>query len=148
MTKDGEAITEPDEILYHTQKYFEELYSSKSSHSMEECFKFVGNAKTKKLNDEERNKLEGKLTIKECYDSLKIMANNKTSGNDGLSKELYLAFWSELGQDMVNSFNHSFQKGELSTTQKQVIITLLEKPDKDTRFFENWRPIKSDECRC
>ena len=37
--------------------------------------------------------------------------------------------------------NHSFEKGELSTSQKQAIITLTEKKDKDKCFIKNWRPI-------
>ena len=31
--------------------------------------------------------------------------------------------------------------GELSVSQRQAIIKLLEKRDKDKRFIENWRPI-------
>ena len=92
---------------------------------------------TKKLTDEEKKKTQGKLFVKECYNSLHTIANNKTPGNDGLSKEFYIAFQNELGNDMVNSFNFSFEKGHLTNTQKQVIITLLEKPDKDARLIEN-----------
>ena len=33
------------------------------------------------------------------------------------------------------------QKEELSTSQRQAIIKLLEKSDKDRRFIKNWRPI-------
>ena len=42
---------------------------------------------------------------------------------------------------MVNSFNESFEKGELSTSQKQAVITLLQKPGKDRLLLSNWRPI-------
>ena len=31
--------------------------------------------------------------------------------------------------------------GELSTSQKQAIIKLIEKKDRDKRFIKNWRPI-------
>ena len=30
--------------------------------------------------------------------------------------------------------------GELSTTQKQAIMELIEKKDRDKRFIKNWRP--------
>ena len=40
----------------------------------------------------------------------------------------------------VNS-KHSFEKCELSTSQKQAIITLIEKKYQDKRFIKNWRPI-------
>ena len=35
----------------------------------------------------------------------------------------------------------SFEKGEMSSSQKQAVITLIEKKGKDRRFLENWRPI-------
>ena len=42
---------------------------------------------------------------------------------------------------MVDSLNESFEKGSLSTTQRQAVITLIEKPGKDSRYLKNWRPI-------
>jgi len=37
--------------------------------------------------------------------------------------------------------NYSYFHGELSNSQKQAIITLIEKKDKDRRWINNWRPI-------
>ena len=37
--------------------------------------------------------------------------------------------------------NYSYQQGELSNTQKQAIIKLIEKKDRDRRYIKNWRPI-------
>ena len=105
----------------------------------EDCFKFVDKINLPQLNEQEKLKCEGYVTIKECFESLNKMGNNKTPGNDGLSKEFYLVFWQELGQMMIESFNYSFETGTLSTSQNQVIFTLLEKPDKDTRCIENWK---------
>jgi len=42
---------------------------------------------------------------------------------------------------LEKSLNFSHQHGQLSTSQKQAMITLLEKKDKDRRFIKNWRPI-------
>ena len=36
---------------------------------------------------------------------------------------------------------HSFDKEELCTSQRQAIIKLIEKRDKDKRLIHNWRPI-------
>ena len=41
----------------------------------------------------------------------------------------------------MDSLNCSFHKGELLRSQKQAIITLIEKEDKDKRKISNWRPI-------
>ena len=42
---------------------------------------------------------------------------------------------------MVNSYNYGFQKGELSTSQRQGIIRLIPKKDKDLSYLKNWRPV-------
>ena len=41
----------------------------------------------------------------------------------------------------IQSVNHSHKVGELSSSQKQAVITLREKKDKDKRYIKNWRPI-------
>ena len=35
----------------------------------------------------------------------------------------------------------SFREGQLSHSQRQAVIVLIEKKDKDKRFLKNWRPI-------
>ena len=39
----------------------------------------------------------------------------------------------------MDSLNYAFFHGELSSSQKQGVIT--EKKDKDRRWIKNWRPI-------
>jgi len=41
----------------------------------------------------------------------------------------------------TDSFNEAFDKKEMSSSQKQAIITLIEKNGKDRNYLENWRPI-------
>ena len=53
----------------------------------------------------------------------------------------YQAFWPTLGPFLVDSLNSSFEKGELENSQKQGIIRLIEKKNKDKRYVTNWRPI-------
>ena len=88
---------------------------------------FLSKVDNNTLTDEQRDTLDKKLTISECFAALKTFQKNKTPGNDGLTVEFYLAFW--------------HRHGELSTSQKQAMITLLEKKDKDKRVLKNWRPI-------
>ena len=37
--------------------------------------------------------------------------------------------------------NHSYLTGQLSTSQRQALITLIEKKEKDKTYIKNWRPI-------
>jgi len=55
--------------------------------------------------------------------------------------EFYSAFWPILGKNVVNSFSYAHNYGELSNSQKQAVITLVEKRGKDKRLIRNWRPI-------
>ena len=89
---------------------------------------------------EEQESCEGELTLQECHIALKSFANNKSPGNDGLSVELYRKFWSLLGIHLVGALNEAYRTGELSPSQKQAVITLLDK-GKDRTLLKNWRPI-------
>ena len=66
------------------------------------------------------------------------MENNKSPGNDGLSKEFYCTFWNEFKNIFINSLRESKCLKALSTSQRQAIIRLIEKPNKDKRFISNW----------
>ena len=46
------------------------------------------------------------------------MENEKTRGNDGLSKEFYKVFWDDVIIPLLASINDAFIKEELSTSQK------------------------------
>ena len=58
-----------------------------------------------------------------------------------MTVEFYLGFWPLVGKYVVNALNFAHEQGQLSNSQKQAMITLLEKKDKDRRFIKNWRPI-------
>ena len=72
---------------------------------------------------------------------MKSFEKNKTPGNGGLTIEFYLAFWDLVGECLVDALTFAQEQGQFSTSQKQAMITLLEKKDKDRRFIKNWRPI-------
>ena len=44
----------------------------------------------------------------------------------------------DLGSILVKTLNYSYDEGELSSSQKQAVITLIEKKDKDKRYIKNW----------
>ena len=58
------------------------------------------------------------------------MKNGKTPGNDGLTKEFYVCLVEKLGSLLLKSLIYSHAVGELSTSQKQAVITLIEKKRK------------------
>ena len=55
------------------------------------------------------------------------MNNGKSPGNDGLTKEFYMCFFNEIFNQLIAALNDSFTVGQLSTSQRQATITLIEK---------------------
>ena len=87
------------------------------------------------------NLCENDLTEDELLITLKSMQNNKTPVNDGLTKEFYEAFWNEIKHVFLKSLKQAKEKGQLSISQRQAVIKLIEKKDRDKRYIKNWRPI-------
>ena len=67
------------------------------------------------------------------------MENNKSPGNDGLSKDFNKCFWNETKKLFLASIHNAFLNQESSNSQKQEVIKMLGKNDKDKRFIKNWR---------
>ena len=84
---------------------------------------------------------EGILNEEEAALALKDMKNGKSPGSDGLTTEFYKIFWNILKKLFINSINYSYENCKLTELQKQGIITLLPKKDKDLTQLNNWRPI-------
>ena len=55
----------------------------------------------------------------------------KVLGNNGLSNEVNVCFFHEVNAYLIDSLSHSFRKGQLSTSERQAMITLTEKKGKD-----------------
>ena len=86
---------------------------------------------------------EGRITVEECQNVLKTFPTGKTPGNDVIPSKFYNTFWPLLSDTLINSFNETFMKKEMSPSQRQAVITLIEKQDKDRTYLENnyWRSI-------
>ena len=79
---------------------------------------------------------EGKLSSNEIYAALESIPSNKSPANDGLSKVFQLCFFNTIGSILMESLNYAFEKGELSSSQRQAVITLIEK-GRDKRYLKN-----------
>jgi len=73
---------------------------------------------------------EGKILQKECELMLETFQNNKVPRNDGIPGEFYIRFWTLLSEPFVNCANECFENMEMSDTQKQAVISLIEKQRK------------------
>ena len=84
----------------------------------------------KKLTNEQTLSCECIISEDEVFKSLKSIDNNKSPGNDGLSKEFYECFWDEIKKPFLASVHKAFLNQELSTSQNQAVIKMLEKRTK------------------
>jgi len=84
---------------------------------------------------------QGKLSLVECYEALQMFSSGKAPDNDGLMADFYKGFWNLLGHQLTDALNYSYEHGEFSNSQKQAIIRLIDKKDRDRRYITNGRPI-------
>ena len=139
LVNNVKEFTNQKVILEEIKSFYENMYTEKNVNI--EKMKTMSNNITLKLNDEERQSIEGSITEYECACALKCMNNNKSPGSDGITTEFYKIFWNDLKSFYIKSLNYSFENGSLTTLQKQGIISLLPKKDKYLCSLNNWRPL-------
>ena len=88
------------------------------------------------LTEDQSKDCEFILPEKDLLLVLNSMPNDNSPGNDGLTKELYEVIWEDLKTPLIASFKSAFVKGELSNSQKQAVIKLIEKRIKIKDLFE------------
>ena len=97
---------------------------------MDKIEAYLGLILLPKLTNEQTLSCEGIISEDEVLKSLKPMENNKSPGNYGLSKEFYECFWNEIKNPFLASIHRAFLNQELSSSQKQAVIKMLEKKKK------------------
>ena len=79
------------------------------------------------------------------YKAITAMANNKSPGTDGLPAEFKKLFFDILAEDLLEVLNTIFDLGQMSTSQRTGLITMLYKKG-DRLDLKNWRPISLLNC--
>ena len=120
-------VTEPKFVLKHIKRFYSDLYKRQAFKIEEECFNYLESINMPQLNEFDRNRCEGIITKRECWDALSSMNNNKSLRNDGLFIEFYVRCFEKLADSLIQALNQSFVDGEMSISQKQAVITLIEK---------------------
>ena len=138
----GSTIEDSKTILNEMKNYYQQLYTSQDQTSPDQLSDFLNSGPLPRLDDVSQNLCEGSITEAECLSAIKAFQRNKTPGTDGLTAEFYLCFWKEIRScPLIDCLNHGALQGELSISQRQGIISLIPKKDKDLLSLKNWRPI-------
>ena len=125
--ENGATTTDQNKILQIEVNYYRKLYDSSNPYEEEVKNYIKDTCINKKLNDNESIVCEGKVTVSECTDAIFKMKLNKAPGLDGLTVEFYRKFWHNIKNLIVRVFNNSFEKHELTNSQKKGAISLIYK---------------------
>jgi len=143
ITDNGNKVTSTQKILDEEVKFYEKLYTSSVDNMSEPetsalYDNFIQDLEIPKQDGEDIN-----VDIDEemLEDILKSFACGKSPGSDGLPIEFYRKFWTKIKPYLIASYKYAIENNELSITQKQGVITLIPKKDKDPKYIKNWRPI-------
>ena len=117
------------------------MFSRKVQNQTDKIEAYLEHISLRKLTNEQTLCCKSIISGDEVFKSLKSMENNKSTGNDGSSKEFYECFWDEIKNPFLASIHRALLNQELSSSQKQVAFKMLGKKDKDKRFIKHWSPI-------
>jgi len=141
----GKMSDDPIEINNAIHNYYKQLYKEEINVSQaiadDKCLEFLVED-IPKISQEQRNDCDKKISSEEVRQILfKELNGRKSPGNDGLTVSLYQSKWDLLEPHFLKCLEYAIDKGELSSSQKQGVVRLIEKKDKDRRILDNWRPI-------
>ena len=136
---DGNITMDENNILKELKSFYSTLYTT--THNPIPNFRELDHIPQPTLNIDDQQQCEGPLNKNEILDVLKTCKNNKSPGTDGFPAEFYKFFWNDINKYLLQSLNYNYEKNKLSVTQRDGLITLIPKKDKDTLLMKNWRPI-------
>ena len=128
----GAIKTDLSCILKELERFYSDLYKSKNHDPdiAEKISSFLNNLDIPKLSEEQKISCEGKITPDECFRLLGTFQNKNTPGDDGIPIEFYKKFWPLVNDCFIRCVNECFEKGEMSSSQKRAVVTLIEKKRK------------------
>ena len=117
------------------------MYKETLSFSSNNLETYLNTISFPKLTKEKSKALDGGITENELFIALQSMENDKSPGNDGLTKEFYIAFCNEIKAPVLLAIEKTYLVKQLSASQKHAVIKLIEKKGRDKKYIQNWRPI-------
>ena len=125
LLSNEKEVTDKHKINQELEFFYKNLFTEKSEISKRRYKCSLSQINIPLLMEEQCQTCEGPITESELLNILKNMPNNKSPGNDDLTKEFYEKFWEEIKITWCNSITKSYQNGELSTSQRQAVIKLV-----------------------
>ena len=120
--------------------YYKQQYANKMD-KLEEMDRVLEMHKLLRLNQEEIENRNRRITDTEIETVIKKLPTNKIPGPDSFTGEFYQTFREELTPILLKLFQNKAEGGILPNSFYEATITLIPKPYKDVTKKENYRPI-------
>ena len=120
--------------------YYKQLYANKVDNP-EEMDKFLEKHNLQRLNQEEIENINRRITSTEFETLIENLPTIKSPGSDVFTCEFFQAFREELKPILLKLFQNIAEGGTLPNSFNEATITLIPKADKDVTKKENYRPI-------
>ena len=108
LNSDSVELREPETILSSIKSFCSTLYKKRSNKTETDCSKYLKTLNLLRLTNDECRLCEYELTKRECWEALQTMGSSKIPGNNGLSKEFYVCFFSKIHSYSLQTLNMSF----------------------------------------
>ena len=139
----GRMVTSDSEILQVAHKHYDMLFLHRSSSLYSEAVEGEFIQRLPRLTTESvvHKRLAAPLSMAELYQALCGMKGNTSPGLDSLTVEFYRVFWNDVKELVYKSIQESFQEGRMSISQRQGVIRLIPKKNRNLLQIQGWRPI-------
>ena len=94
--------------------FYEQLFKKTICNTNSKVVSLLDNISLRVINNDFLNLRENDLTEDELLISLKSMQNNKTPGNDELTKDFYETFWNEIKHVFLDSLKQTKEKRSIT----------------------------------
>ena len=138
INSENKIIQDKEEIIKETENFYRDLYNRENINSRD--IDNVLDHIESKLEENEANALNKDITNREIIETIKSMNNDKSPGEDGLTKEFYEKFLNLLLPILNEVLNFTLKENIQPKSQKNALIKLLFKKG-NSKLLKNWRPI-------
>ena len=138
VDSEGQLKEGTSEVSGIIHDFYSDLYKKETECEVTQN-EFLENVSVQ-LSEEDRADLDKDFTQEEFTSSLLDLQNRKSPGCDGLTKEFYNYFWSDLSDIYYQCLKECESTGTLTTSQRKGLIRISYK--KNGRIYiKNYRPI-------
>jgi len=152
---DGTEFLDKHELKGYVGNFFKGIYKQENNRaknaSLDDILQFLGPVAdheivtNSKLTEEEKNSLEGDITIEELTVSINNANLSSAPGADGIGNRFIKHFWEFFKNPMLKLCRKCHEEQRLPLFLKTANIKLIPKKG-DSSKIKNWRPISLLNC--